>query len=272
MKTVWVALVLLAMATTLYAKTRGYVHPVNRPIVHSRTSTKSNAPRCANAMNPYMLCKNTAAVSKKFCNECQRVEDAKAEERAKDMMERLKNVSVPKVALDENGRIVSICGYELGTIFRKGPRFIVDESGDIVVSGRLKKPFRKCNQVTLRYSKNSGALYSIRIFSNPQENMDRNKADEELIAMTQALSAKFSDTISGWGRTAKNTMSASYRNLSGQSLAAYMEEQEIGETGLVAAGKCGWVFSVTLEDWRVRKVNLFDVATPREDVSGAEAL
>ena len=177
MKTVWVALVLLAMATTLYAKTRGYVHPVNRPIVHSRTSTKSNAPRCANAMNPYMLCKNTAAVSKKFCNECQRVEDAKAEERAKDMMERLKNVSVPKVALDENGRIVSICGYELGTIFRKGPRFIVDESGDIVVSGRLKKPFRKCNQVTLRYSKNSGALYSIRIFSNPQENMDRNKAE-----------------------------------------------------------------------------------------------
>lgn len=235
----------------------------------NKTGMYKNAKRCGNGS-----CNNVAASGKKLCASCQRVADEAAKKRAKEMMARLKNVTVSKVSVEEGDRIPSLCGYELGTIFKKGPAFEVDESGDIIVSGRLKKPFRKCNWVALRYSKHSGALYSIRIYSNPLENMDEAKAKSERDAIMEALRTKFNDKISGWHKSLsiKNEITiASSVAFDRQSLTVDMSEQEIGFSGLVAPGKKGWVFSVTLVDNKVKEINLFDKSADSAEQRGVDA-
>jgi hypothetical protein len=50
-----------------------------------------------------------------------------------------------------------------------------------------------------------------------------------------------------------------------------MSEQEIGFSGLVAPGKKGWVFSVTLVDNKVKEINLFDKSADSAEQRGVDA-
>ena len=89
------------------------------------------------------------------------------------------------------GRIESFCGYELGSIMKLPAEPTLDKHGNIIVTEKLKKPFHKCSQVELKYSKVNHALYSIRLFSPPQEKrMSDAEVTSELNGMLDELKAK----------------------------------------------------------------------------------
>ena len=89
------------------------------------------------------------------------------------------------------GRAESFCGYKLGAIVKLPAKPTLDKHGNIIVTERLKKPFHTCSQVELKYSKVNHALYSIRLFSPPQEKrMSDEEVTSELNGMLDELKAK----------------------------------------------------------------------------------
>lgn len=156
------------------------------------------------------------------------------------------------------GRIESLCGFEIGEIAKLPWRPKLDKDGNIIMTGKLAKPFRKCTQYELTYSKKNHALYSIRISSPAQKKIDDDAAWAEVEEMAAAVKAKFEGKVLSWMGT--NVQMASFKTCRAnmkwytfQSLEVRADKAGIDKSTKLkgttdARREQGWVFSLTLVD------------------------
>ena len=175
--------------------------------------------------------------------------------------------------IDNSARILSLCGFEIGEIAKVPRRPVLDKDGNIVMTGKLAKPFRKCTQYELTYSKVNHALYSIRIFSPAQKKMDDEAAAAELEAMTDAVKAKFGDKIASIIR-GPSTHSLNLKLFSHQSMSVNSYKANIDKKGRLkgsvdAREETGWAFSVFLTD---RAMHDYVPAAPTPEGKSAEGV
>ena len=179
---------------------------------------------------------------------------------ATNKLEFVEGTKFRTVPVNLNARIVSLCGYEIGTIVKVGRNAVLDNDGDIVVKEKLKKPFRACTHVELRYSKLNHALYSIRVFSPAQRKMDDEAAWKEMKVITDAVNAKFGTKIRSWIRCNQNNVmscNAIIDAFAFQSLKVTAYKEAVDKR-LVLQGPSGsdpergWAFSLTLTDTAIR--------------------
>lgn len=238
----------------------------------------------------YGSCHNRTSCGRDLCQKCQNEADKNEKMRINEAAKRtaqikVKKLEFPQGAKDYIGRTIkpecridSLCGYEPGKIAPKVSRPTVDDNGDIIVTEKLKKPFRLCNRVTLRYSAKNSALYSIRLFSDPQSKLDENAAWEELTSMTEAFSAKFGDRITKWlGGKAFKRSDAQFSGISGQKVVAKMIQKDVPQRaalkGTADKKQTCWELSLTLEDDFIKNADLDEVsAAPKHDTVGADVL
>ena len=87
----------------------------------------------------------------------------KVRDKAKGITET--KIEIPKdatyngLAIDHSGRIMSLCGFEIGEIAKVPRHPVLDKDGNIVMTGKLAKPFRKCTQYEVKYSKVNHGKY-----------------------------------------------------------------------------------------------------------------
>ena len=170
-----------------------------------------------------------------------------------------------------NARIASLCGYEFGTIAKVGWNTVLDNEGNIVVTEKLKKPFRACTHVELKYSKINHALYSIRVFSPAQRKMDDDAAWKEVKGITDAVNAKFGVKIRSWIQSNQNNTkrcNAIMDNFALQTLVVSAYKEAVDKR-LVLQGpsgpELGWAFSLTLTDTAMKNF----VPDTEEEVNAA---
>ena len=165
------------------------------------------------------------------------------------------------VPIDLSSRIESLCGYEIGSVAKVSWRPNLDKDGNIVVTEKLKKPFRKCTHVELKYSKVNHALYSIRVFAPAQKKVTDDEAWAEVETMADALATKFGDKIVGWNRfDAYKWCHANIKPFSQQKLEVLAYKDNIEKRGKLkgsadARSEQGWAFSVTLTDRAMQGFN-----------------
>ena len=153
--------------------------------------------------------------------------------------------------VDLSGRITSLCGFEIGEVAKLPRHPVLDNDGNIVMTGKLKKPFRKCTQYEVKYSSVNHALYSIRVFS-PAQKMDKESASAELTEMAAAVKAKFDDKIKSW--VASPTLhiadmkASSHQTLSIKSSLADIDKRNKLKGTADAAPEKGWAFALELTD------------------------
>ena len=204
----------------------------------------------------------------------------KARDKAKGITET--KIEIPKdatyngLAIDHSERIMSLCGFEIGEIAKVPRHPVLDKDGNIVMTGQLAKPFRKCTQYEVKYSKVNHALYSIRVFSPAQKKMDDEAAAVEQEAMAAAVKTKFEGKVLSWLKTAPS-WPAQMKPLAHQSLTVNSFKDNIEKKGKLkgsadAREEKGWAFSVILTDHAmhgyVPKVPESDVEAPE----GVDAL
>ena len=181
---------------------------------------------------------------------------AKAKGIAEDKLVFPKEAKHRGMPINMEGRIESLCGYEIGSIAKLPRHPKLDDDGNIVVVEKLKKPFRKCTQVELKYSKVNHALYYIRLFSTGQKKMDDDAAWSELETISDAIKTKFGAKIASWCKSNSSSLkicSANLNLLAFQSLEvrAFMGEVEkrvLLKGGADSRTEKGWAFSMTLID------------------------
>lgn len=180
----------------------------------------------------------------------------KARDKAKGITET--KIEIPKdatyngLAIDHSGRIMSLCGFEIGEIAKVPRHPVLDTDGNIVMTGKLAKPFRKCTQYEVKYSKVNHALYSIRVFSPAQKKMDDEAAAAEQDAMAAAVKTKFEGKVLSWLKAAPS-WPAQMKPLAHQSLTVNSFKDNIEKKGKLkgsadAREEKGWAFSVILTD------------------------
>ena len=158
------------------------------------------------------------------------------------------------------GRLKSFCGYELGSIMKRPAKPTLDKHGNIIVTEKLRKPFRKCSQVELKYLKVNHALYSIRLFSPPQENrMSDEEVTSELNGMLDEFKAKLElgKEDGSWTKLPQLFV-VPVGKATGQWLmldACHGEDDGQHAPKGTKTGK-GWTFSVKLEDSLLKKYQL----------------
>ena len=180
----------------------------------------------------------------------------KTRDKAKGITET--KIAIPKdatyngLAIDHSGRILSLCGFEIGEIAKVPRHPVLDKDGNIVMTGKLAKPFRKCTQYEVKYSKVNHALYSIRVFSPAQKKMDDEAAAAEQEAMSEAVKTKFEGKVLSWLKTAPS-WPTQMKPLAHQSLTVNSFKDNIEKKGKLkgsadAREEKGWAFSVILTD------------------------
>lgn len=201
-----------------------------------------------------------AAVQKEK-NQAERQTCAKAKSITADKIEMPEDAKFSGMPIDLTARIESLCGYEIGAVAKVSWRPNLDKDGNIVVTEKLKKPFRKCTHVELKYSKVNHALYSIRLFAPAQKKVTDDEAWVEVEAMADALSKKFGDKIVGWNRfNAVKLCHAKMKPFSHQILEVSAYKDNIEKRGALkgttaARPELGWAFSVTLTDRAMRIID-----------------
>ena len=155
-------------------------------------------------------------------------------------------------------RIESLCGFEIGAIAKLPWRPKLDKDGNIIMTGKLAKPFRKCTQYELTYSKKNHALYSIRIFSPAQKKIDDDAAWAEVKEMAAAVKTKFEGKV--MSGLEMNFQMASFKSCTAnmkvfafQSLEVRADKAGIDKSTKLkgttdARREQGWAFSLTLVD------------------------
>ena len=173
--------------------------------------------------------------------------------------------------IDESARIKSLCGFNIGDVAKLPSRPVFDSEGNIVMTGKLKKPFRKCTQYEVKYSKVNHGLYSIRVFS-PAQKMDKESAAAEVSAMAAAVKAKFDAKILSWSALPTfyiaNMKVFSHQTVSvGSSWADIDKRNKLNGTADAMPEK-GWAFSLELFD---RVMYEFDPAAykAKDEAAGA---
>ena len=180
----------------------------------------------------------------------------KVRDKAKGITET--KIEIPKdatyngLAIDHSGRILSLCGFEIGEIAKVPRHPVLDKDGNIVMTGKLAKPFRKCTQYEVKYSKVNHALYAIRVFSPAQKKMDDEAVTAEQEAMSEAVKTKFEGKVLSWWKGG-SLWSGQMKMFSHQSLSVNSYQEKIDKKHALkgtAAAKAekGWAFSVILTD------------------------
>jgi hypothetical protein len=151
----------------------------------------------------------------------------------------------------------------------------LDEDGNIVVTERLKKPFRKCTHVELKYSKVNHALYSIRLFAPAQKRVSDEDALAEVEAMADALATKFSGKLSV--ECCLNTselkkryvqmIANSFQKLEVKAHKGNIEKRGVLKGTTAARPERGWAFSVTLTD---RAMQVYGAESPKTNKAVAD--
>lgn len=177
---------------------------------------------------------------------------AKAKEITETKIEIPKDATYNGLAIDHSGRILSLCGFDIGEIAKVPRHPVLDKDGNIVMTGKLAKPFRKCTQYEVKYSKVNHALYSIRVFSPAQKKMDDEAAAVEQEAMAAAVKTKFEGKVLSWLKAAPS-WPAQMKPLAHQSLTVNSFKDNIEKKGKLkgsadAREEKGWAFSVILTD------------------------
>ena len=160
------------------------------------------------------------------------------------------------IPVNVNARIVSLCGYEIGTIVKVGRNSVLDNQGNIVVTEKLRKPFRACTHVELKYSKTNHALYSIRVFSPAQRKMDDEAAWKEVKGIADAVSVKFGTKIRSWIRNFDVKRCNAILDMFALQTLTVTAYKEAVDKRLVLQGpsgpELGWAFSLKLTDTAMR--------------------
>ena len=184
-------------------------------------------------------------------NVAEKATRAKAKEISDAKVEIPKDATYQGFAIDHSGRIMSLCGFEIGEIAKVPRHPQLDKDGNIVMTGKLTKPFRKCTQYEIKYSKVNHALYSIRVFSPAQKKMDDEAAAAELAAMAAAVKLKFDDKVLSWSKDTRswsaNLKIFAHQKLTVNSFKDNIEKKALKGTPESIAEK-GWAFSVILTD------------------------
>lgn len=203
---------------------------------------------------------------------------AKAKEITVEKLEFPKEAKHDGSPIDMSSRIGSLCGYEIGSIAKVSRHPQLDKDGNIVITEKLKTPFRKCTQVELKYSKVNHALYYIRIFAPAQKKVTDEAASAEVEAMSGALKTKFDEKISGFtkldltsGKTYRANMNVPPLQESFQTLEVHGYKDNIEKRGVLkgsadARPELGWAFSVILTDSAMQSF-VPDTPKPVSDVS-----
>ena len=213
-----------------------------------------------------------AAVQKNK-NKAERQTYAKAKSIKVEKIEMPEGAECGGIPVDFTGRIESLCGYEIGAGAKVSWRPNLDKDGNIVVTEKLKKPFRKCTHVELKYSKVNHALYSIRVFAPAQKKVTDDEAWAEVETMADALATKFGDKIVGWNRLdASKWCHANMKPISHQDLEVRAYKDNIEKRGKLkgsadARPEQGWAFSVTLTD---RAMQVYGTEAPKTNKAVAD--
>jgi hypothetical protein len=186
----------------------------------------------------------------------------------------------PAIPINRESRIESLCGFELGRVIKLTREPVLDDDGNIEVVVKLKKPFRFCTHVELRYSKVNHGLYHIKLYSAPREKMSDEDVLAEVEGMAEAFTKKFGDRFSRWDSfdpdirrkpTVKSERIAVWKARSRQTLRIKAHEDVIDQSRTTFKGaavkpkdKRGWTFSVELVDAILRDL---DVEPPNRDRS-----
>lgn len=206
---------------------------------------------------------------------------AKAKELSETKIEIPADATYEGCPIDASVRIMSLCGFEIGEIAKVPRHPVLDDDGNIIMTGKLAKPFRKCTQYEIKYSNVNHALYSIRVFSYGQKKMDDDAAAAELEAMAAAVKSKFGDKITSWikkptwinGATA--TVYSQMHLFSYQRLAVASFKDYIGKKALKGTAEHtekGWAFSLTLTDRYMHDYVAEKPADSNEEPEGVDAL
>ncbi len=199
---------------------------------------------------------------------------------------RAKKVSVEKLEipdgskhlgfpLDNKNRIDSLCGYELGLVVKVPVRPTLDDDGNILITQRLKKPFRKCTQATLSYSRINHALYGIKLFSDGDRKMTDDEAWQELENILDAIKAKFGDKV-GLINKSKYFMKieASMGLYSAQHFSLSARKVDLVKKASMkgTAPEKGWVFTVSFVDSAMHSYNPESKPAVANPPEGTDAL
>ena len=218
------------------------------------------------------------ASEQKAKNAAEKQTRAKAKEITVEKLEFPKGAKHGILPIFMPARIDSLCGYEIGSIAKVSRHPQLDKDGNIVITEKLKTPFRKCTQVELKYSKVNHALYYIRVFAPAQKKVTDEAASAEVEAMSVALKTKFDDKISEFSKL-DQTSAKLYRakmrtNIfqdSCQTLEVRGYKDNLEKRGALkgttdARKELGWAFSITLED-RAMQSFVPETSKPANDVS-----
>jgi len=214
------------------------------------------------------------ASEQKKKNAAEKQARAKAKEITVEKLEFPKGAKYRGSPINMSSRIESLCGYEIGSIAKVSRHPQLDKDGNIVITEKLKTPFRKCTQVELKYSKVNHALYYIRVFAPAQKKVTDEVAMAEVEAMGGALKTKFDEKISDFMKydtPSAKSYSAHMHINSCQSLEVRGYKDNIEKRGVLkgsadARKELGWAFSITLED-RAMQSFVPDTPKPANDVS-----
>ena len=219
----------------------------------------------------------------------------------REAVEKAKTITYSKVAIPEGAvpssspnppaslrfpinremRIESLCGFALGRVINLSRDTVVlDDDCNMEVVVQLKRPFRLCTRAKLRYSRINHGLYSIRLYSLPQEKMSDEEVLTEVENMTEAFKEKFGDRFSMWSTfypdmsrhpPVASGKTAIWKTHTGQSLCIKAHEDVIDRHRMTLKGavdkskiKHGWTFSVELVDSVLRDLDL--KPPPRKEV------
>ena len=181
------------------------------------------------------------------------------------------------VPIDMSSRIESLCGYEIGSIAKVPRHPKLDQNGNIVMTEKLKVPFRTCTQVELTYSKVNHALYSISVFSPAQKKMSDEAAWAEVEAMADAIKAKFGKKVGALQKcnmASSKTITSNMNIFSFQSLSIMARPSTIEKRGELKGGgsssESGWVFSVSLTDRAMRDFKVEEPKPKSNEVSAQD--
>ena len=215
------------------------------------------------------------AAVQKDKNKAERQTYAKAKSIKVEKIEMPEGTERGGIPIDFTGRIDSLCGYEIGAVAKASWRPKLDEDGNIVVTERLKKPFRKCTHVELKYSKVNHALYSIRLFAPAQKKVSDEDALAEVEAMADALATKFSGKLSveyclSWPNSKECYVQMSAKSFQKLKVNAYkdnIEKRGVLKGTTAARPERGWAFSVTLTD---RAMQVYGAEAPKPNKAVAD--
>ena len=236
-------------------------HHINQ-VPHTTGSSK----RCATP-----ACDNFVGAGKVYCASCQEKLQKAQREREREVRELLAHGKDWEVQACAGG-IKEICGCTLGEKYKLSGKMCFDQDGNLVVTNKLAKPFRQCDKVELKYSKNNLALYQITAFSAPDVKADAEMAKEEKLAMEKAVYERFKGMVTIY--CSGQIQVPQTRGRQQLEVRAYKSEAapKALRNNRNAGAKTGYIYSLRLHDSWVHEYVPEALKSEKPDSAGADAL